>query len=72
MGIYKSQKIIEEDKELIKQHRKESRIEAYDPVTCQICNGYGAIDNGQTGMKERCPDCDGEGTIEDSYYKYYV
>ena len=72
MGVYKNQKIIEDDEELIRQQRKESRIEVYEPVTCSVCQGWGAIDNGQNGMKERCPDCDGEGTIEEPYYKYYV
>ena len=72
MGVYKNQKIIEDDAELIRQHRKESRIEVYEPVTCSLCEGYGAIDNPQTGMNTMCPDCEGEGTVEDTYHKYYI
>jgi|10_taG_2_1085330.scaffolds.fasta_scaffold00416_27 DnaJ-class molecular chaperone len=60
MGAYKNETIIAEDDELIKQHRTHV---VYEPDTCPSCQGWGAIDDGNTGMKERCPDCDGEGSI---------
>ncbi len=40
------------------------RLEMFDEVSCDRCNGTGVIDAAYSGVDPSCPDCDGEGWIE--------